>query len=105
MVAVVFTSSDRKRQFMEQCRDCGIPFRVNVRKGTITWNNGSLIRAYTDNQITNYDYEFNQIILDGDFNQNWINKYLEPLLVPYEEDNIVLDEFLGEFAIQEGEHK
>ena len=103
MVAVVFNSPDRKRQFLESCRDCGVPFRVNVRKGTIVWKNGSVIRAYTDYQITKHDYEYNQIILDGDFNQNWINKNLEPLLIPYEQDSIALDEFLEEFAIQEGE--
>lgn len=77
---------------------------MNIRKGTIIWKNGSIIRTYTDRQITNYDDEYNQIIFDGDFNQDWINKYLEPLLIPYEQDSIALDEFLEQFVIQEGEH-
>lgn len=104
MVAIVFNLLGRKRQFLEQCKDCGIPFRVNIKNGTIVWKNGSIIRAYTDNQTTIYGYEYNQIIFDGDFSQDWINKYLEPLLIPYEQDSIALDEFLEQFVIQEGEH-
>ena len=106
-VGIIFGDAKRRKEFMEQCRDSELEARINVRKGTIKFKNGSSMTAILDWRLADYDadefykLEFNQFILDCYCSQDFKDSFLEPLLVPYVsgEDN-TLNDFLDEFVIQ-----
>lgn len=103
MVMIVFSDVDRRNEFMEECKASDLPFRINVRKGTMVLKNGSCINVYVDYQVKNCNAEYNQIILDGYFNKNWLESFVYPLLVPYgiDQPNEAFEDFLNDFRIKE----
>ena len=93
---------------MREISKSDIDASVNVRKGTIRFKNGSIIKAMSVTQVDDHQSDtFHSILMDGELPNSYIKTKLYPLLIPYDADGTQQDSlsiFLNEFTIrQEGD--
>ena len=105
---IVFNYCNRRDEFMRELSKSDIDASVNVRKGTIRFKNGSIIRAMSVTQVDDHQSDtFHSILMDGELPNSYIKTKLYPLLIPYDADGTQQDSlsiFLNEFTIrQEGD--
>lgn len=109
---IVFNYSNRRGEFMREISQSDIDASVNVRKGTIRFKNGSIIRAMSVTQVDDHQSDtFHSILMDEEVPDSYIKTKLYPLLIPYipikdaddtQQDSLSI--FLNEFTVrQEGD--
>lgn len=108
---VLFTHRGRHEDFMQAMKDVSSenPWSVNMRKCTISFRNGSAITALPISKDACRGRLYNEILFDGDIDEDILKYVYDPLLVPYiqtqtlgdDEPDESLTNFLDEFKVTE----